>query len=35
MKNATGGVKGFQKVDLHERFWLKVDRRNDDECWPW
>ena len=20
---------------LEERFWVKVDRRGDDECWPW
>ena len=20
---------------LEERFWSKVDRRSDDECWPW
>lgn len=20
---------------LEERFWAKVDKRADDECWPW
>jgi hypothetical protein len=20
---------------LHDRFWSKVDRRSDDDCWPW
>ena len=20
---------------LEERFWAKVDKRGDDECWPW
>lgn len=20
---------------VEERFWVKVDRRGDDECWPW
>jgi hypothetical protein len=22
-------------VDLERRLWAKVDRRGDDECWPW
>lgn len=22
-------------MTLEERFWAKVDRRGDDECWPW
>lgn len=22
-------------VPIDERFWVKVDRRGDDECWPW
>jgi hypothetical protein len=22
-------------TDLAERFWAKVDRRGDEECWPW
>lgn len=22
-------------MSLADRFWLKVDRRGDDECWPW
>lgn len=24
-----------QKRPLADRFWPKVDRRGDDECWPW
>lgn len=24
-----------QGVPVAERFWDKVDRRGDDECWPW
>lgn len=24
-----------QRRPLEERFWPKVDRRGDDECWPW
>lgn len=23
------------RATLEERFWAKVDRRGDDECWPW
>lgn len=26
---------GKPKLPLAERFWPKVDRRGDDECWPW
>lgn len=22
-------------MTLLERFWIKVDQRGDDECWPW
>lgn len=30
----TGG--GFaMRATLEERFWAKVDRRGDEECWPW
>lgn len=25
----------MQKRNLEDRFWEKVDRRGDDECWPW
>lgn len=24
-----------ERVPLEQRFWQKVDRRGDDECWPW
>lgn len=24
-----------QKLSEEERFWLKVDRRGEHECWPW
>ena len=33
--NAKKGVKGFIKVSVEQRFWAGVDRRGDDECWPW
>jgi len=23
------------RLSLEQRFWLKVDRRGEDECWPW
>lgn len=26
---------GNMTMDLATRFWSKVDRRGDDECWPW
>lgn len=29
------GHKGFVSIPLEERFWNKVDKRGDDECWPW
>jgi len=22
-------------IEMLERYWAKVDRRTDDECWPW
>lgn len=25
----------FQNLTEEERFWLKVDKRGPDECWPW
>ena len=25
----------MSNVALEERFWSKVDRRSEDECWPW
>lgn len=33
--NAIPGIQGFVSVPLEKRFWAKVDRRGDDECWPW
>jgi hypothetical protein len=27
--------KGVPAVPLNERFWSKVDRNADNECWPW
>lgn len=27
--------RGRERVGLAERFWSKVDRRGDAECWPW
>lgn len=35
MPNVIAGTKGFVTKPLNERFWAKVDRRGDDECWPW
>ncbi|NBV95363.1 MAG: hypothetical protein EBR90_01040 [Actinobacteria bacterium] len=26
---------GRKKINVIDKFWAKVDRRNDDECWPW
>ena len=25
----------MQKLPLEERFWAKVDKRGEDDCWPW
>lgn len=25
----------YTRGTLEERFWVKVDRRSDEECWPW
>ena len=33
--NTARGVKGFLSVPLEHRFWDKVDKREDDDCWPW
>ena len=29
------GTKGFQPQPLEERFWSKVQKAGDDECWHW
>jgi hypothetical protein len=26
---------GRKKINVVDKFWAKVDRRNADECWPW
>jgi hypothetical protein len=28
-------VRAYLNADVRERFWSKVDRRGDGECWPW
>lgn len=28
-------MKRDERTPLEVRFWAKVDRRGDDECWPW
>lgn len=28
-------VEQLKGVPAEERFWARVDRRHDDECWPW
>jgi hypothetical protein len=33
--NQTSNHKGRQPRELAERFWEKVDRRDEDDCWPW
>lgn len=33
--NTKRGIKGFVIVPIAERFWAKVERRSDSECWPW
>ena len=35
MLNSRKGTCGFHERPIEERFWEKVDRRGDDECWPW
>lgn len=27
--------KGPKPIDIRDRFWAKVDKRSDDECWNW
>lgn len=29
------GLRGPKPLSIETRFWRKVDRRGDDECWPW
>lgn len=29
------GHKWWPKLSIEERFWPKVDKCGDDECWPW
>ena len=33
--DAPPGAGRNEKKPWPERFWVKVDRRGDDECWPW
>jgi hypothetical protein len=28
-------LMAIKKLSLEDRFWSKVDRREDSECWPW
>lgn len=28
-------AREYPRVPMEDRFWAKVDRRGDDECWPW
>lgn len=35
LNNTPKGVKGAIKIPLEIRFWHYVDKRGDDECWPW
>lgn len=30
-----GDNMGRKKINVVEKFWAKVDRRADNECWPW
>lgn len=34
-KRLYGSFEERPKLSNEERFWSKVDRRGDDECWPW
>jgi ribosome-binding protein aMBF1 (putative translation factor) len=34
-RGQTLPTKGVAKVSLSERFWSKVDKRTDNECWLW
>jgi hypothetical protein len=33
--NARKGRRGFHRIPVADRFWTKVDKRGDDECWEW
>lgn len=35
MNNVVSGKKGFVNVPLEQRFWAKVQKLSDDQCWPW
>lgn len=28
-------AKQAKALSLHDRFWMKVDKKSKDECWPW
>ena len=34
-RNFRKGTKGAISIPLEQRFWEKVNRRGEDECWPW
>lgn len=35
MRGKKRSTFGKERVSLADRFWSKVDKRGDDECWPW
>jgi hypothetical protein len=34
-RKGDGRKRGHPPIPAEVRFWIKVDRRGDDECWPW